>query len=169
MTPPPLPPGWALSPCQDGAVELRVAAGGRRYLVVAGAIVFVGWTSAVLAAAIERRPMPLAADPRFAVLLAALIGVFTLWCALADERWRLSPGVVEHRVGVRRWARVRRIEDRTATLTIAVGHSTNFSTPFFRLYAVAAGRRHFLIERDLGDLKVLAAFIASCTGWALDG
>jgi hypothetical protein len=80
----------------------------------------------------------------------------------------LSPGVVEHRVGLRRVAYVRRIDDRTAMLAITVGYTTNFSIPYYRLYALASGKRYFLIERDYNVLKTLAAFIGSHTGWAAE-
>ena len=89
--------------------------------------------SAELAAMVAHRAMPLAAPPVLAIALAFLTTAFTIWCAFGDERWHLSPGVVEHRVGLRRWAHVRRIEDRTATLMITVDYTTNFGTPYFRL------------------------------------
>jgi hypothetical protein len=131
-------------------------------------MITLAWTVAVLTAMVARRPMPLGASQALSVLLALLMGAGTLWCAFGDERWRLSPGVLEHRVGLRRWAYVQRIEDPAATLTIVFGYGNQFSTPFFRLYALASGERHFLIERPYRDLKTLADFIAAHTGWAAE-
>jgi hypothetical protein len=118
---------------------------------------------------VTNRTMPLAAPPVLAITLAFLMTAFTVWCAFGDERWRLSRGVVEHRVGLGRWAHVRRIEDRAATLMITVDYTTKFGKPYFRLYALAAGRRYFLFERGISELETLAAVIGSYTGWATPG
>jgi hypothetical protein len=132
------------------------------------AIITGAWTTAVSSAAVTHDAMPLSASSPFAVLLVILMSAFTLWLAFADERWRLSPGVLEHRVGFPAWAYVRRIEDRSAALTIAAGFAKNFGTPYYRLYALASGTRHFLIERGHGELKAVAAVIESHTGWPVD-
>ena len=156
-------------PCTNGAVDLRVSAERRPYLVATAASGTVAWTVAVLAAIVARRAMPLAAPPVLAIALAFLMTAFTVWCGFGDERWRLSRGVVELRVGLRRWAYVRRIEDRTATLMITVDYTANFGRPCFRLYALASGKRYFLFERGSSELETLAAVIGSYTGWATPG
>ena len=109
--------------------------------------------------------MPLAASPMLAAMIAVLLIAFTLWCATARECWRLSPGLMEHRVGWKRVAYVGRIEDRAATLRIIADFASRWGTPYYRLYAITPGGQHFLIERSLEDLKLLAAFIAARTGW----
>jgi len=169
VTTPHVPAGWRISPCTNGAVDLRVTAERRPYLVAAAAAGAVAWTVGVLAAMVAHRTMPLAAPPVLALTLAFLMIAFTVWCAFGDERWRLSGGVVEHRVGLRRWAYVRRIESRAATLMITVDYTANFGKPYFRLYALASGKRYFLFERDYSELKTLAAVIGSYTGWATPG
>ncbi len=165
---PALPPGWTASPVSDGAVDLRVSARARPYLVIAAGAATAVWIVSVVGALIADRALPLAASPVEAILLAGLLSAFTSWCAFGDERWRLSSGVIEHRVGLRRIAYVRRIEDQTARLMIADGYGRRFDTPFFRLYAVTAGRRQFIAERKLADLKALGRFIATYTGWNAD-
>jgi hypothetical protein len=121
-----------------------------------------------VSARIADRELPFAVTPLEALLLTGLLTASTWWCAFADERWRLSSGVIEHRVGLRRIAFVRRIEDHTARLTIGNGYGRRFETPFFRLYAETGGRRQFIAERKLADLKALGRFIATYTGWNAD-
>jgi hypothetical protein len=150
----------------EGAIELRVNARGRSHFVAALAVVAIGWTAAMLTAWIWRRPMPLAAPPSLAIAIAILLGSATFWCGCADEFWRLSRGLVEHRVGWKRLTHVRRIEDRSAALTIRIGYGNTFSTPYYRLYAIASGRECFLFQRGHADeLRALAGFMAAYTGW----
>ncbi len=155
------------SPSAAGVIDLRVDGRGRPLVVGAVAVMTLVWSAAVVTAVLAGRRMPLAASPPFASLIMMLLVAATLWCAFADERWRLSRGLLEHRVGWKRLAHVRRIEDDAATLAITVDFSTNFGKPYYRLHAIAAGRQYFLIERDHDELKLLAGFIAACTGWAL--
>jgi hypothetical protein len=163
----PLPRGWTASPSAEGVIDLRVDA--RRRPVVVGAIAAVTlvWTGAMATDVLAGRQMPLAASPYLAYLVTIVLIAATLWCAFADECWRLSRGLVEHRVGWRQLTHVRRIEDGAATLVITVDFSTNFGKPYYRLHAIASGRRYFLIERDYGELNLLAGFIAAYTGWGL--
>lgn len=167
-TVPALPPGWIASPASDGAVELRVSGRARPYLVIAAGAATAVWIAGIVSARIADRELPLSSTPAEALVLAGFLTAFTLWCAFGDERWRLSSGVIEHRVGLSRFAYVRRIEDVTARLTITEGYGRNFDTPFFRLYAITAGRRQFIAERKLTDLKALGRFIATYTGWNAD-
>lgn len=113
--------------------------------------------------------MPLSVAPSIAYAITTVLSAATLWCSYADECWRLSRGLVEHRVGWRRLAHVRRIEDPAARLAITVGFGTNWGRPYYRLHAIASGRRYFLIQRDADELGILAGFIASHTGWTNEG
>ena len=168
MPTPPLPPGWTATPSQDGAVDLYVDQTKRPYFVAVVAVGALTWTGAVVRAFVGHTAMPLAAAPAFAWLLVVLLIAFTIWCAFADESWRLSPGIVEHRVGWGRATFVWRIAGHSGRLMIGVNYTTTFSKPFFRLYALTSGTRRFLIERDLAELQTLANFIASHTGWQVE-
>ena len=141
-------------------MDLRVLSSGRSYIVV-GAIVlagFSGWRTLAHYVSSGSGSAPLLGLTVFFSLLA-------LWCALGDERWHVEQNCLVHRVGIGRWRYSRRFQD--ADLQIVARHSTDFNVPYYRLYAIANGRRHFLIERSENESQQLAKFISSHTGWRI--
>src|SRR5215470_11488866 len=152
-----LPPGWRSDAVTDG-VDLRVVSSGRKY-VVAGA--------GILAALAASRAMvhgnSATATPW--LVLSAILGAVALWCAVGDEVWHLEKNSLVHRTGVKGWGFSRRLQD--ASLEIRLHFSTNWSVPSYRLYAVTNGKSSFLMERGEPELRQLANFISSHTGWAV--
>jgi hypothetical protein len=84
---------------------------------------------------------------------------------LGDEVWIVERDRLTHSVGIWSWNYTRQFEH--AELEIVMDFSTNFSVPYYRLYAVVHGKPQFLIERRQSDLQLLAAFIAFHTGWRM--
>jgi hypothetical protein len=154
------PAGWTASPNGAHEVDLRIAGRGR------DKIAWVALTLAGLcawqAANHWSDSTPHAAAPWLG--LAVLLGLFAGWCALADEVWQLGANRLAHRVGIGAWSRER--DYRDAELEIVGRTSTEFNVPYFRLYVVTSGQRHFLFDRrSAGEVEQLAAFVASITGW----
>jgi len=145
----PQPPrGWAATENGAGALELRVPQRGRRALTAAAAL---------LAA--------LCLGGSWFVPAAGL-ALFAAWCAFADEVWCVGANVLEHRVGIGRLGFERMYRD--ADLEVIRRTTTNWSVPYWRLYALASGERHFLFGRtNFDELQALARFIAFRTGWSV--
>jgi len=152
-----LPRGWR-SDAVAGGVDLRVVSSGRKYIVAAAGILGVltglraisQWNSA------GRTPW---------LVVTVLLGAVGLWCALGDEAWRLERNCLVHRIGVRSWVFSRRYQD--ANLEIVQRFSTNYSVPYYRLYAVVDGKSFFLVARGEKELLQLAKFISQYTGWQI--
>jgi hypothetical protein len=84
---------------------------------------------------------------------------------VGTEAWHLERDLVSHRVGLGRSDVGRSYQH--AELEIVRRVITNFSKPYYRLYAVVGGQSHFLIERNPTDLQSLAAFSSFHTGWPI--
>jgi hypothetical protein len=97
--------------------------------------------------------------------LIVFFSLLALWYAFGDERWHVERNCLVHRTGIGRWRYSRRFQD--ADLQIVARHNTDFNVPYYGLYAIANGRRHFLIERSEDELQQLAKFISSHAGWPI--
>ena len=158
---PSLPSGWHASQAPLGGVDLRVGTRGRRPLAVVVAVlaVIAGWRTFV-----NWQIAPGGSAVVWLVITSAL-GLLAIWCAFADEVWHIEPNRLVHRVGIGAWARSR--DYRDADLQIQLRFSTNFSVPYYRLYALENGQSHFLLERGEQELFQLATFISFHTGWPI--
>lgn len=152
-----LPSDWQFEETPGGA-DLRVVSSKRRYIAI-GAAVLAGLAATRAITLWNSKP-----EPSWLVF-AGLLGLFALWCALADEVWHLQRNCIVHRVGIGAWGRSRSCRD--AELEIAQGFSTKWAHPFYRLYAVANGEFFLLMERDPEELTQLAKFISTYTGWQM--
>jgi hypothetical protein len=152
-----LPSDWRFEENPDGA-DLRVVSSKRRYIAI-GSAVLAGLAATRAITHWHTKP-----EPSWLVL-AGLLGLFALWCAMADEVWHLQRNCIIHRVGIGAWGRSRSCRD--AELEIAQGFSTKWSHPFYRLYAVANGEFFLIMERDLEALTQLAKFISTYTDWQM--
>jgi hypothetical protein len=96
----------------------------------------------------------------FGMSVAVLLFAFAVWGTYAQEIWHLDENLLEHRVGIGTWCRRRMYVN--AELQIVRGYTglNPVSVPYYRLYAVCHGARHFLFERNEADLEVLQSFIA---------
>lgn len=74
----------------------------------------------------------------------------------------MGTGYIEHHLDFGRWRRVRHYEN--AELEIVTGR-TNQDTPFYHLFAVVDGKRHFLFDRSMDDIVQLARYISKRTGF----
>ena len=72
---------------------------------------------------------------------------------------------MEHRVGIGTWCRRRTLVNAELQIVRRYTGPNPVSVPYYRLYAVCDGRRHFLFERNEADLEALQSFIADRTGW----
>jgi hypothetical protein len=158
VAPPSLPPDWQVNEAPGGGADVGVIASRRTYLVAGAAVlaalscwkVVVHWAG----------PSASSAAPWLGATLS--LGLFGLWCAFGDEVWHVEANCLVHRVGVGRLGFSRRYHD--AALQIILRYTTSFSRPYYRLYVVADGESHFLIERSATELQQLAAFISFHTG-----
>jgi hypothetical protein len=159
--PPTLPAGWSATEDGRGSVDLQVVSSGRRYVAIGAGIVaaFFGWQTVAQWGALSGSAI---APWVGLTLLPALLAI---WCAVGTEVWHLERDSLGHRVGV--GARAFGQSYRHAELEIVRRITTNWSRPYYRLYAVVDGRSHFLIDRNLEDLQQLAAFISFYTGWRI--
>jgi len=152
-----LPPEWVESETSDGGVELRIRQRGRGYLV--GVPIFF----VLVIAGRTIRLWPLSTDQLgwSAGISAALI-FFAIWCSYAQQYWRLGTGYIESHLDFGPWQRVRRYQN--GELEIVTGR-TNEGTPFYHLFAVVDGKRHFLFDRSMDDIVQLARYISARTGF----
>jgi hypothetical protein len=154
-----LPAGWLETAASDGGVDLHLSTSGRPFLVVGAAalLVFTAWNAISRWAVLSSS----AAEVRFAII--TVLTLFVLWCAFGDEVWHIDHNRVEHRIGLGPMRFKRCIQD--AELQIIERSGTNFSTPYYRLYAVMEGKQQFLFQRKLEELEQLSRLISSHTGW----
>jgi len=154
-----LPPTWEFEETARG-VDLRVASSGRRYVIAAFG------TLAILSSARTiidwNRGSSTSVIPW--LLLTFCLAFLALWCALADEVWRLERNCVMHRTGIGSWCQSVRYQN--ADLEIRLRFN-KWGRPYYRLYALEGGNAHFLIERGEHDLMQLAEFISYHTGWSI--
>lgn len=159
---PTVPRGWRVSQAEAGGVDLRVEVGQqRKYIAVAVAAlaiaagwrVLANWRTAAGGSALVWMGITLA------------LSLFAAWCAFADELWHIERNRLAHRVGIGPWVKSCRYTN--AELEIKLRFSTEFSVPYYRLYAVENGKPHFLLERGEQDLHQLTAFISFHTGWPI--
>ena len=154
--------GWLVTPAPDGGLDLRVSPRGRGRVVAVFAVLALGWIGRALYGVVAVQPLPLGASPSVTIGIALLLSGLALWCAFGTESWYVAPDCLEHRVGIGRWRHVSRYRD--AALEIVSRHDT-YGRPYHRLYAVAGGERHFLLERRLLELSAWADLVAARTGW----
>jgi hypothetical protein len=156
---PKVPAGWRAKDAPAGGVDLTVLNSRRSYLVAAMTLfaVLAYWKTYKMWHTVPQN----AATPW--LVLALVLSLFAVWCALGQERWHLETNYLEHSVGVMGWW-YRRVY-RDALLEVVVNFGSKFGTPYYRLYAVTASKRHCLFERDETTLQELANFISFHTGW----
>jgi hypothetical protein len=148
-----LPPTWQFEETAGG-VDLRVSSSGRGYVIAAFGIL------AILSSA-----RTIIDWNRGWLLLTFCLAFLALWCAFADEVWRLETNCVMHRIGIGSWCHCVRYQN--ADLEIRLRFN-KWGRAYYRLYAVEDGNVHFLIERGEQDLMQLAEFISYHTGWPID-
>ena len=157
LPPTTLPWEWVATESGDGATELRIRARGRGFLI---------GVPLLLAVAIAARAFTLWPLPKDQVAWSAGVGaffvLFAIWCAYARVCWRIGPGFIEHHLDFGSWRRVRRYEN--AGLEIVTGR-TSQDEPFYRLFAVVEGKRHFLFERSMDEIVQLARYLSARTGF----
>jgi hypothetical protein len=157
---PSLPRGWEAAENALGGVDLYVPdpRHARRYIAAGSSILaaIAGWQT------LASFPMtPKTSAPVWLAITLLLI-LFALWCAFADERWRVAKNSLGRRLSIGGYAHTSHYRD--AELEIVCRRDSR-GKPYYRLYAVANGKPHFLIERDEEALCQLAAFISFHTGW----
>ena len=156
-----LPPDWVAAEIPGAGVELRVSAGGRPYITGTVSIlaILALWKTVTL-----RNVVPIEnIVPWMGIAIFLLL--FALWLGFADEVWLLERNSVNHRVGIGRFGHSTKLQN--AELTIIIGHSTIYGVPYYRLNAIIDGKPRFLLERNEKDLKKLANFISTHTGWPI--
>jgi hypothetical protein len=152
-----LPCEWVESETPDGGVELRIRQRGRGLLI--GVPIFF----ALLIGVRALRFWPLPTDQLgWSVGISAALIFFAIWCSFARQYWRMGTGYIETHLDFGPWQRVRRYQN--GELEIVTGR-TNHDTPFYRLFAVVNGKRHFLFERSMNDIVQLARYISARTGF----
>ena len=149
------PVGWKATLSPTGGTDLRVSSPKKRSFVL------TLWIAAIVWSALVFLPIFFSAlGIVFAVALLALAA----WCTFGDESWHLDENLLEHRVGIGQWCHRRKYIDAELQIVERFSIKT-LRLPFYRLYAVCDGTRHFLIERNEPELEALQAFIADLTGW----
>jgi len=134
---PALPAGWRVNDCPSGGVDLRALGNRRRVsLVFAALAVVMIWGAAIHWSA---------PDGRVWAILAAFLVLLSLWTGFGDEVWHLERNSLVHRFGIGSLGYSRRFQD--AELEIAYRTSTKFNIPYGRVYVIADGARHFLLDR----------------------
>jgi hypothetical protein len=156
------PQDWSVRNNHDGGVDLCSPSRARGKIAAASAVLatFPFWKTI----AHWHDALPHAAIPWLG--LTVLLALFSLWCALADEVWVLRKNSLTRRIGIGPWARSSRFQD--ATLEIVSLTSTEFSVPYWRLYAVARGKKSFLMDRNkIDEIETFANFLSFYTGWPI--
>jgi len=154
-----LPPTWQFVKTAGG-VDLRVASSGRRYVIAAFGILAILSSARTIIDC--NRGSSTSVIPW--LLMTFCLAFLAVWCALADEVWRLERNCVMHRIGIGSWCHSVRYQN--ADLEIRLRFN-KWGHPYYRLYAVEDGNAHFLIERGEQDLMQLAEFISYHTGWPI--
>jgi len=152
-----------VTPSPEGGVDLRVASPGRGGVVLVAVVMALWWNALTLSALASHRAFPLATSRDAAFAIGAFLALAALWIAFAGEVWHLSTNCLEHRVGIGSWQTVRHFQD-AELLTIA--RWTSWGKSYGRLYAVASGTQHFLMDRGLTELSAIAEFVSAKTGWS---
>jgi hypothetical protein len=147
------PVGWQASVSPTGGTDLRVSSPKKQSFVLTLWIVAIVTSVLVLSVA----------SPVGIVLGVALLAL-AAWCTFGDESWHLDENLLEHRVGIGQWHHRRIYIDAELQIVERFSIKT-LRLPYYRLYAVCHGARHFLIERNEPELETLQAFIAGRTGW----
>jgi hypothetical protein len=153
---------WEVTRLPEGGLDVRVSQSGRGWITAVATALALAWIGSALGDLAGGRALPLQATLPMAVGIGLLLTAFALWCALGREGWHVAANCLEHRVGIGGWEHVRRYSD--ATLQIVERHD-QYGKAYYRLYAVVAGQRHFLIERRALELVAWADFVARQTGW----
>jgi hypothetical protein len=154
-----LPLEWETSQTPDGATEMRIRRGGVGF-AIGGALVAA---LAIVVRAIHLWPLP-ESELNWSVGIGTAFVFVALWCAYAREYWRVGTGYLEHHLDFGAWKHCHRYEN--GALQIVTG-TTSQSRAFYRLYVVVEGKRHFIFERSIFDLNLIAAFIAEHTGFQI--
>ena len=107
-------------------------------------------------------PQPLGATPLMSVCIAVfLIGVAS-WVAFGRESWHVERNLLEHRVGIGRFRKVRSYQDAHIAVTT---YSNQWGRAFIRLFVIDGNGRHFLMDRSPAEGIALADFVSRETGW----
>lgn len=166
-----LPKEWLVTDAPDGGVDLRLNTHGRRYFAAGMFVIAIAWTGLVLRAVSTHGGLPLiGGTPKGGLGLTALLALWGFWLAFGSELWHVKRNCIEHRVGIEgTWQWIRRYEDADLEIVgrLYSGRGQFRARPYYRLYAVSDGQRHFLFERNLTDLKALAGFLAGYTRWRI--
>lgn len=157
---PSLPRGWQAAAHALGGVDLYVPDRRhiRRYIAACSLILaaIAGWQAFV------SLPTTLRTSAPVWLATALLLILFALWCAFADERWQVAKNYLGHRLSIGGYVHTSHYRDAELEM---VCRRDSRGKPYYRLYAMANGKPHFLIERDEEALGQLAAFISFHTGW----
>jgi hypothetical protein len=155
-----LPAGWHATEIAGCGVDLRLSAPlrGRAAAVMAIIAILAGGKTLV------QWNVRLTGAVTPWVGLTLFLSGLALWIAFGDEVWHLEGNCLVHRVGIGRWCYSRRFQD--ADLEIIVRFN-KWGKPYYRLYAIAIGKQHFLLERAEEELLKLARYISFHTGWHL--
>ncbi len=125
-------------------------------------LVATGWAGLTGYAILTHHTPPLGLHPAVAVVIGIATIAFAIWCARADDVWRLAPNSLEHRVGIGQVATVRRYRDaEIGVLT----YWNRWQQPFGRLYIVDSSGRHFLFERNPDEASAVADFLCAKAGY----
>jgi hypothetical protein len=156
---PSLPSGWQFNANALGGVDLRVPdprnLRKRFAAVVAILAALAGWRTLV------NWHMGLNGSAPVLLVMTVLLSLFAIWCALVDDRWRIEKNCLERRLSIGRFLYSSHYRDAELEIVLRFLNSR----PYYRLYVIANGQSHFLIERDENALRQLAGFISFHTGW----
>lgn len=160
-----MPTGWQAAVSPEGGVDLRVAGSSAQRAVL------IAFTWAIAALWIGLAVLHVTHSPTFdlpmpmAAGLAIVLVAAAIWCTFASESWHLDRNTLEHRVGIGTWCHRRRYVDAELQIVRRFTGLNPTSIPYWRLYVVSEGAKHFLAERDQATLNDLQTFVAECTGW----
>jgi len=155
-----LPSGWYANEIGGCGVDLRVSAPlrSRAAAVIAILAILAGGQALARWNALSTE----AITPW--VGLTLFLSGLALWTALGDEVWHLERNCLVHRVGIGRWYYSRRYQNADLEIILRLN---KWGKPYYRLYSIVDGKRHFLMERNEQDLLKLASFISLHTRWRL--
>lgn len=152
-----------------GGIDLRIDPNGRRRFMIVGALaIAIAVSGSALRALVTDRALPVVGgSPITGLIAGGLFALFALWCAFVDEVWHVERNCIEHRIGIRAWRWIRCYRDAQLEIVRRVYYprASPYPRPYYRLYAVSGGVQHFLLERDIAELKALADIFGEHTGW----
>jgi len=158
---PDLPSGWQSKQNALGGVDLRVAdprnvrkrfgAGVAVLAAIAGWRTLVNW------------PMGLKGSAPVLLVITVLLGLFAIWCAFVDDRWHIEKNYLGRRLSIGQFVYSSHYSDAELEIVLRFFNSR----PYYRLFVIANGKSHFLIEREENELRQLAGFISFHTGWPI--